>query len=58
LTIGEGEGDISPKDLGFQEVYFQYFVPIDHRTFAAFPLEQEAILKKGFLVTFDARWKF
>jgi hypothetical protein len=58
LTIGEGEGDISPKVLGFSEVYFQYFVAIDHRTFAAFPLEQEAILKKGFVVTFDTRWKF
>lgn len=58
LTIGEGEGETSPSVLGFQEIYFQYFVAIDYRTFAAFPLEQEAILKKGFLVTFDTHWKF
>ena len=58
LSIGEGAGEISPSILGFQEIYFQYFVWVDHRTYAAFPLEQEAILKKGFLVTFDSSWKF
>ena len=58
LKIGENEGEISPSKLGFSEVYFQYFVPIGERTFAAFPLEQEAILKKGFLVSFDHKWKY
>ena len=58
LKIGDREGEISPALLGFSEVYFQYFIPIAHRTFAAFPIEQEAILKKGFLVSFDARWNF
>ena len=58
LKIGDREGEISPTTLGFSEVYFQYFIPISHRTFAAFPIEQEAILKKGFLVTFDTRWNF
>ena len=39
LKIGENEGEISPSVLGFSEVYFQYFVPVGERTFAAFPLE-------------------
>ena len=58
LKIGDREGEISPAQLGFSEVYFQYFIPIAYRTYAAFPIEQEAILKKGFLVSFDARWNF
>jgi len=49
---------VSPSRLGFSEVYFQYFIPIEHRTFVAFPIEQEAILKKGFIVTFNDRWQF
>ena len=58
LKIGDGEGEISADRLGFSEVYFQYFVHIENRTFVAFPIEQEAILKKGFKVTFDQRWNF
>ena len=56
LKIGEGDGEISPNKLHFNEVYFQYFIPVGHRQFVAFELEQEAILKKGFLVTFDNKW--
>ena len=39
-------------------MYFQYFIPVGDRVYAAFPLEQEAILRKGFLVKFDHNWKF
>lgn len=58
LKIGEAPGEVSPSKLGFSEVYFQYFVPIEHRTFVAFPIDQEAILKKGFIVTFNEKWQF
>ena len=58
LNIGSGEGQISRDRLGFDEIYFQYFVPVGYRTYAAFELEQEAILKKGYLVKFDDNWKF
>ena len=58
MKIGDGDGEISPSKLHFNEVYFQYFIPVGHRVFAAFELEQEAILKKGFLVTFDNKWQF
>ena len=56
LKIGEGEGETSPSKLHFNEVYFQYFINVGHRQFVAFELEQEAILKKGFLVSFDNKW--
>ena len=58
LSIGTEEGDTSPDVLGFSEIYFQYFIQIDHRKFVAFPIEQEAILKKGFVVTFNSKWQF
>ena len=54
LDIGTGEGQTSPEALGFSEVYFQYFIPLAHRTFVAFPLEQEALLKVGHIVKFDS----
>ena len=58
LKIGDGEGEVSPSVLGFSEIYFQYFIDLGDFTFAAFPIEQEAILKKGFLLTFDSKWRF
>ena len=53
-----GEDEISPHDLGFNEVSFQYFIHIGFNTFAAFPMANESVIKRGFLVTFDARWNF
>ena len=58
LKIGNGEGEISPDILGFSEVSFQYFVYIGFNSFAAFPMANESVLKRGFVVSFDARWKF
>ena len=58
LKIGEGEGEINPTELGFKEIYFQYFIAFGHRTLIAFPIEHEAILTEGFIVKFDNNWKF
>ena len=58
LKIGEGEGENKPDDLGFKEIYFQYFIKVANKTYIAFQLEQEATLKKGFEVKFDSKWKF
>jgi len=58
LKIGTEEGCVSPADLGFGEIYFQYFISIGHREFIAFPIEHEAILKDGFIVKFNASWGF
>lgn len=58
LKIGDGEGEVSPAELGFSEVYFQYFIDLGDNRFAVFPIEQEAILKKGFIVKFDSKWRF
>ena len=58
LKIGDGEGEVPSATLGFSEIYFQYFIQIDPRSFVAFPIEQEAILKKGFIVSFNKNWEF
>ena len=58
LKIGDKEGEISKEVLGFSEVYFQYFFQVGPRTFIAFPLEQEALLKIGYEVEFDVNWNF
>jgi len=60
LSIGddEAQGQISAARLGFSEIYFQYFIDLGDGSFAVFPIEQEAILKKGFIVTFDSKWRF
>ena len=39
LSIGNEPGDVSPAQLQFSEIYFQYFIPVGDRTFAAFELE-------------------
>ena len=40
LKIGENEaeGEISPSRLGFNEVYFQYFIDLGNFTFAVFAI--------------------
>lgn len=58
LKIGEGEGETSPTVLGFSEVYFQYFIDLGNFTYAVFPIEQEAILKKSYIVKFDSKHRF
>lgn len=58
FEIGDGEGKISAADLGFSEIYFQYFIQTDVREFLAFPLAQEALLEKGYFVRFDSNWSF
>ena len=60
LSIGddEAQGQISAARLGFSEIYFQYFIDLGDGSFAVFPIEQEAILKKGFIVRFDSKWRF
>ena len=50
LKIGTGAGEISPEVLQFSEVYFQYFIQTEPTTFYAWPIENEAILTKGFKV--------
>jgi hypothetical protein len=52
------EGETAPSDLGFNEAYFQYFIFLGDFTFVVFPIEQEAILKKGFVLKFNSKWKF
>lgn len=58
LKIGDGEGEISPAVLGFNEIYFQYFIPLSRNKFTVFPLEHESMLQKGFLLEFDGLWNF
>ena len=58
IKIGNGEGEVSPDILGFSEVYFQNFTYIGYNTFVAFPIINESVMKRGFVVTFDARWNF
>ena len=58
LKIGSGEGEVSAETLGFDEVYFQYFVRLNGRVFLAWRLEIEALLKKGYKVSFDSKMKF
>ena len=58
LKIGDKEGEHKAEDIGFKEVYFQYFIAVGHRRFIAFQLDQEATLKKGFELTFDGKYNF
>ena len=59
MKIGDGQnGTISKDVLGFSELYFQYIIQADPRTFYCWPMENEAMLKIGYKVEFDHNYNF
>lgn len=58
LKIGKGEGEDDPDKLGFSEIYFQWLIQLDNYRYLAFPIENEALLKQGYKLTFGTDWKF
>ena len=57
LKIGKGEGEDDPDKLGFSEIYFQWLIQLDNYHYLAFPIENEALLKQGYKLTFGTDWK-
>ena len=59
MKIGDGkDGTVSKDALGFNELYFQYVIQSDPRTFYCWPMENEAMLKVGYKVEFDHNLTF
>lgn len=59
LKIGDGtNGTVSSTELGFSELYFQYVIQTGPRTFYAWPMENEAMLKIGYKLEFDTNYNF
>ena len=57
LKIGKGVGENDPDSLGFSEIYFQWLIQIDNYNFLAFPIENEALLKQGYMLKFGNDYK-
>lgn len=45
--------EVGKDKLGFDEIYFQFWLKADERNHYCWPLEQEAFLEQGYNVKFD-----
>jgi hypothetical protein len=51
---GDSDASVTAEELGFREIYFQFFYMLDTRNFLAFELQDEAFIQQGYHVTFDS----
>jgi len=60
LKIGEGSEPchIKKEVLGFDEIYFQYWIMLNEQEHYVWPIAQEAFLKQGYHLKFDDKGKF